>query len=177
MNMGEKIRLARRKRGLSQEQLAEKLAVSRSAVAKWETGKGLPDVGNLRMLSRLLQVSVDHLLDEGEGAAREAYDLAAWGYGCKKVRKDRFLRARFPDALIYPLLGRRDPPDPERHRLPECGKAAPDQDKAFYLVEQGENRLFVTVSDSFVEILPIEKFPEDNLFTMDGWLFIKCNCL
>ena len=64
MTLGEKIREARRKCGLSQEQLAEKLSVSRSAIAKWETDKGLPDVGNLKILARLLNVSVDHLLDE-----------------------------------------------------------------------------------------------------------------
>ena len=48
MTLGEKIREARRKCGLSQEQLADKMAVSRSAIAKWETDKGLPDVDNLR---------------------------------------------------------------------------------------------------------------------------------
>ena len=64
MTLGEKIREVRRKCGFSQEQLAEKMSVSRSAIAKWETDKGLPDVGNLKILARLLNVSVDHLLDE-----------------------------------------------------------------------------------------------------------------
>ena len=85
MTLGEKIREARRKCGLSQEQLAEKMSVSRSAVAKWETDKGLPDVGNLKILARLLNVSVDHLLDESktveESVIRENYALAAYGYG------------------------------------------------------------------------------------------------
>ena len=48
MTLGEKIREARRKCGFSQERLAEKMSVSRSAIAKWETDKGLPDVGNLK---------------------------------------------------------------------------------------------------------------------------------
>ena len=52
MTLGEKIREARRKCSLSQEQLAEKMSVSRSAIAKWETDKGLPDVGNLKVLAR-----------------------------------------------------------------------------------------------------------------------------
>ena len=68
MTLGENIREARRNCGLSQEQLAEKMSVSRSAIAKWETDKGLPDVGNLKVLARLLNVSVDHLLDEAETA-------------------------------------------------------------------------------------------------------------
>ena len=53
MTLGEKIRESRRKCGLSQEQLADKMSVSRSAVAKWETDKGLPDVGNLKLLGQL----------------------------------------------------------------------------------------------------------------------------
>ena len=83
MTLGEKIREARRKCALSQEQLAEKMSVSRSAIAKWETDKGLPDVGNLKVLARLLNVSVDHLLDEtqtvDELVIRETYQLAAYG--------------------------------------------------------------------------------------------------
>ena len=47
MTLGEKIKEARTKCGFSQEKLAEKMAVSRSAIAKWETDKGLPEVGNL----------------------------------------------------------------------------------------------------------------------------------
>ena len=96
MTLGEKIREARRKCGLSQEQLAERLSVSRSAIAKWETDKGLPDVGNLKILARLLNVSVDHLLDETQtvenSVIRENYALAAYGYGCKRMKKDRVVR-------------------------------------------------------------------------------------
>ena len=66
MTLGEKIKEARKNAGLSQEQLAERLGVSRSAVAKWETDKGIPDVDYLKVLSKLLNVSVDCLLDDGE---------------------------------------------------------------------------------------------------------------
>ena len=47
MSLGETIREQRKKAGLSQEQLAEKLNVSRQAITKWETDKGIPDVANL----------------------------------------------------------------------------------------------------------------------------------
>ena len=111
-DFGRKIREARRKCGLSQGQLAERLSVSRSAIAKWETDKGLPDVGNLKILARLLNVSVDHLLDETQTVddlvIRETYQLAAYGYGCKKTKKDRVVRSKFPDAVSYPLLGRQE---------------------------------------------------------------------
>lgn len=66
MSLGEKIREHRKQVGLSQEQLSEKLEVSRSAVAKWETDNGIPDVDNLKVISKLLNVSIDYLLDDGE---------------------------------------------------------------------------------------------------------------
>lgn len=65
MTVGEKLKEARKKAGLSQEQFAEKLSVSRSAVAKWETNKGMPDVENLQAISKLLNASIDYLLDDG----------------------------------------------------------------------------------------------------------------
>ena len=43
MTFGEKLKEARKKAGLSQEQFAEKMCVSRSAIAKWETDKGMPE--------------------------------------------------------------------------------------------------------------------------------------
>lgn len=51
MTLGEKLKEARKQACLSQEQLSEKLGVSRSAVAKWETDNGIPDVDNLKVLS------------------------------------------------------------------------------------------------------------------------------
>ena len=66
MTFGEKLKEARKKAGLSQEQFAEKMNVSRSAIAKWETDKGMPDVNNLKVMSQLLNVSIDYLLDEDE---------------------------------------------------------------------------------------------------------------
>lgn len=48
MTLGEKIKEARKQAGLTQEQVAEKLMVSRQAVTKWETDKGIPDIENLK---------------------------------------------------------------------------------------------------------------------------------
>lgn len=66
MTFGTKLKQARQKAKLSQEQLAEKLSVSRSAVAKWETDKGMPDIDNLKAISQLLDISIDYLLAEDE---------------------------------------------------------------------------------------------------------------
>lgn len=185
MTLGEKIREARRKCGLSQEQLAEKMSVSRSAIAKWETDKGLPDVGNLKVLARLLNVSVDQLLDEAEATdelvIREPYQLAAYGRGCKKVKKDRVVREKFPDARIYTLFGRQECMNLESlaGNVPDCRTSAQDllnnADKAFYLVEKEERQFLVTVTDAFVEIRPLERRLHGNSLHFAGWNFIKCN--
>lgn len=62
MTLSEKIIYYRRRAGLSQEQLAEKLGVSRQAVSKWETGEASPEVNKLRALADALGVTADELL-------------------------------------------------------------------------------------------------------------------
>ena len=62
MRFQEKIVRIRKEKGLSQEELAEKLGVSRQAVAKWEAGLSYPDVDNLITLSNMFQVSIDSML-------------------------------------------------------------------------------------------------------------------
>ena len=68
MNIAEKIKNARNQAGLSQQELADRLHVSRSAVAKWEADKGLPDIENLKSLAKLFGMTVDELVDDGEEA-------------------------------------------------------------------------------------------------------------
>ena len=64
MKLCEKIVLLRKKAGLSQEAMAEKLGVSRQAVSRWEVGSALPDASNVLQLSKLFSVTADYLLNE-----------------------------------------------------------------------------------------------------------------
>ena len=57
MTLSEKILDLRKQQGMSQENLAEKLGVSRQAVSRWEVGSALPDASNSRQLSRLFGVT------------------------------------------------------------------------------------------------------------------------
>ena len=59
MDFGEKLKALRTERGLTQEQLAARLYVSRTAVSKWETGGGSPNLDSLQAVARLFDVSVD----------------------------------------------------------------------------------------------------------------------
>ena len=62
MLLGEKLKKLRKDRGLSQEQLADQLNVSRQAISKWELGESIPDTENLILLSKFYGVSIDYLL-------------------------------------------------------------------------------------------------------------------
>lgn len=62
MTFSEKLKEIRKEEGLSQEQLAEKIGVSRQAITKWETGKGLPDVENMIIIAEIFKTTLDELL-------------------------------------------------------------------------------------------------------------------
>ena len=70
MTFAEKLKSIRKKAGLSQEQLAEKLGVSRQAVTKWETETGIPDIENMMAISALFDISIDELLSNERGAKK-----------------------------------------------------------------------------------------------------------
>ena len=69
MKLHEKIYYCRKKSGLSQDALAEKLGISRQAISKWETGESVPETGKLVALASALGVTVDWLLSEDEPEA------------------------------------------------------------------------------------------------------------
>lgn len=71
MKLGEKIALLRKKAGLSQEELAARLGISRQAVSRWETGSAQPDLEKVIELARLFSVTTDYLLLE-EAQNRES---------------------------------------------------------------------------------------------------------
>ena len=64
MKTGEKIALLRKRKGLTQEQMAEILEVSRQSVSRWEINAAFPETEKLIKLSRLLECSIDFLLNE-----------------------------------------------------------------------------------------------------------------
>ena len=63
MNLGNSLFHARKRRGLSQEDVAEKLGVSRQTISKWETGETIPDIRQCKRLAVLYQMSLDELID------------------------------------------------------------------------------------------------------------------
>ncbi|MBR5266172.1 MAG: helix-turn-helix transcriptional regulator [Clostridia bacterium] len=71
MTFAEKLLSMRKKQGMSQEELAEKLEVSRQAVSRWEQGSAMPDMINLSKISKLFGVTADYLINDEIESDRE----------------------------------------------------------------------------------------------------------
>jgi len=81
MDFTEKLQVLRKNRVLSQEELAERIGVSRQAVAKWEAGRAYPDIPNLIALGDVLRVSLDRLLrQEQDSCAADIIESAIYDY-------------------------------------------------------------------------------------------------
>lgn len=78
MEFNEKLQELRKGRGLTQEELAKELFVSRTAISKWESGRGYPSIDSLKEISRYFSVSIDELICSDEiiaAAENEKRDL------------------------------------------------------------------------------------------------------
>ena len=66
MEFSEKLQELRKQKGLTQEELAQALYVSRTAISKWESGRGYPNIDSLKAISKFFSVTIDELLSSGE---------------------------------------------------------------------------------------------------------------
>lgn len=190
MTFGEKLKQARQNAKLSQEELAVKISVSRSAVAKWETDKGLPDIQNLKNIAWALGVNVDYLLDDGTrlelSIIREKIDLTRYGKGRKKVIKDKIIREKYPDAEIFTLLAEEKLTKPERiadrlllffwhlGEIFPLVKALNNLDKEFYLVRQGQRQYLVMVTNEFLESRELAEPMTEKKFRIGNFKYVNC---
>ena len=90
MEFGEKIQKLRTQNKWTQEQLAQKLYVSRTAVSKWESGKGYPNIDSLKDIAKLFNKTIDELL-----SGEEIIDIA---------QKENTTNIKKTNNLIYGLL-------------------------------------------------------------------------
>ena len=90
MEFNQKLQELRKQKGLTQEELAKSLYVSRTAISKWESGRGYPNIDSLKAIAKFFSVTVDELLSTDEMLTIAEADT---------IRKEK----RFRD-LIYGLL-------------------------------------------------------------------------
>ena len=123
MTFGEKLKDARTKADMTQAQLAERLNVSRQAISKWEADKGMPDIENLKLISKTLQVSIDYLLDDVTDVDLKVIrEKVNWGgyevtgadswIARQLVKKPRWRRFYLKDSIVRSKF-----PNGEIHRL------------------------------------------------------------
>lgn len=98
MNIGKRIKEERRKKEWTQEQLGEKLNVSRSAVSSWEVGRNYPDLETIILISDLFEVSLDQLLREDEDMTKNV---------TKKIKMNKYYKMSliFLLFLIFSYIG------------------------------------------------------------------------
>ena len=188
MTLAEKLKDARKNAALSQEQLAEKLCVSRAAVAKWESGKGLPDIENLKAISKLLDGSIDYLVDDGAEmdfrVTKEQIDLDSFEVtGRCRCKEDAAVIARFPEATRINQLSL-------IHQLNKIEWWADFLTMGlytmiwglshwktwtgyYYLVEQGSRQFFVAVDKEFITATSMPKKIEKNKFYIGDRQYIR----
>lgn len=107
MNLADKITALRRQRGLSQEELADMLDVTRQSVSKWEGGQSVPDIQKILQLSAIFGVTTDYLLKDDEGeeviASRSDAPSPHTGNAVKlsRERADEYLAQQKSNAVRY----------------------------------------------------------------------------
>ena len=163
MTLGEKLKEARKKIGLSQEQLAEKLCVSRQAVTKWESDKGMPDIGNLKAIATLLNTSIDYLVDNDSNidklVIKEYINLDDFEKsGRCRCKQDAVVLNKLNDAnFIYPLMRKKKLTPIEnvldfitQSGIFDLAYQLKDRNE-YYLIEKENQQYFVSVSKEFIE--------------------------
>lgn len=110
MTLSDKIVQLRKQKGWSQEELAERIGVSRQAVSKWESAQAAPDIDKILLLSELFDVSTDYLLKDGEDVAAKApaapEDMETQAHTCRTVTKaeaEQYLQGRRRQGLYMAL--------------------------------------------------------------------------
>lgn len=188
MTLGQKLRKIRSKFGLSQEQLAEVINVSRQAITKWENDGGLPDVSNLQEISEVFGVTVDYLLNDDSNlpALSMKKKLDRNKYKNKVVMYSEVLKEYYPepyeifvlsrtkklnfielilDTFIAPSIGPVSTTD-------ELGDLSP-----YYLVKKDDLKLLVNIKNYTLEVIELPFNTNDKKFIYKKNKFRNCGKL
>ncbi|MGM9986228.1 MAG: helix-turn-helix domain-containing protein [Bacillaceae bacterium] len=185
MTFGEKLKVFRKNAGFTQEQLAEKLCVSRQAITKWEADGGVPDISNLQNISKLFGVSIDSLLESNDDRSttviKEKIDISQYHKtGNCRSKYDAVVKEKYFNAkTIYPLIRRKKMNKMEaiidfivQPGVLEMADSFKDM-SAYYLVEATNKQLLVKVTKTFIEGKELNRPFEGRKYVIDDNVFVK----
>ncbi len=188
MTLGQKIKEIRKRFGLSQEELAAIINVSRQAITKWENDGGLPDVSNLQELSKVFGVTVDYLLNDGNqlpalsmkkeldkekyknkatmhmAVLKEYYSEPYEVYILTREKKLNFIE-RVLDIFIAPEIGPVSTADSFSDLSP------------YYLVKKDNIKLLVNIKNYIMEVIELPFDTNDKKFICGQNKFKNCGKL
>ncbi len=185
MTLGEKLKEIRKKFGLSQEQLAGVMNVSRQAITKWENNGGIPDVSNLQELSKVFGITVDSLLnDENQLSAlsmRKSLDKDK--YKSKISSYTSVLKEYFDESYeVYNLVRSKKMTKLEwildlftwgvHNDIDGISDLSP-----YYLVKKDNLKLLVNIKDWVLEVIELPSNTNDKKFSYGANKFINCGKL
>jgi transcriptional regulator with XRE-family HTH domain len=104
MMLNEKIHQLRKGKGLSQEELASQLTVSRQAISKWELGESVPDTENVVQLSKIFGVSTDYLLNDEYESDKDIPAVKENSETIKIEHRNNVMLSGFLFALVAALV-------------------------------------------------------------------------
>lgn len=184
MHIAEKIKNARNRAGMSQQELADKLHVSRSAVAKWESDKGLPDIENLRAIADLFGMTLDELAVESEQLRCTLREPM------KEADPEKAVLARWPEAVQIDWLLLRHDFGPAGRVLNALSfgwfgltwrlfhpKECDVKRCRYYLVDNFDEHIFVRAQDGVLYITPLGRRclnSERDTFRHEGRTYMGC---
>lgn len=189
MKLGEKLKEYRKVFDLTQEQLGEKLNVSRQVITKWESDSGMPEISNLKALASLFNVSVDYLLGDEQIVE---YPILKESYTIKDMKNNysnrydyavNYLKDRYSNDEIYVLT---QIENGERSFLTKVFSfitiGVSDvssiiewfKDLAiWFVVENSKRKLLIKVTKEYIETRELSSLINTDKFTYDKNKFIK----
>ena len=185
MTLGQKLKEIRKRVGLSQEQLAEVMNVSRQAITKWENDGGLPDVSNLQELSKVFGITVDYLLNDDNGlpALSMRKELDKDKYRNRITMYLEVLKEYYPEPYeIYTLTRTKKLNFIETiidiFIAPEIGPVSTADGfsdlSPYYLVKKDNLKLLVNIKNYTLEVIELPFNTNEKKFVYGRNKFVNC---
>lgn len=188
MTLGQKLKEIRKRFGLSQEQLAEIMNVSRQAITKWENDGGMPDISNLQELSKVFGITIDYLLDNENTlpalAMRKKLDKNQ--HKNKLTMYCEVLKEYYPEPYEIYVLSRSKKLNFIENVLdvliaPEIGPVSTADSlgnlSLYYLVKKDNLKLLVNIKDYVLEVIELSTSTNDKKFVYGKNKFVNCGKL